>query len=57
VLRSTDGGSSWSPSGKLAGQASAFAAANGSLYAAVHERGIFRSADGGANWTQMYAQT
>lgn len=57
MLRSTDGGSSWSPSGKLAGQASAFAAANGSLYAAVHERGIFRSADGGANWTQMYAQT
>lgn len=48
------GGSSWSQSGKLAGSATAFAANNGKLYAAVHERGIFASGGGGANWSTLY---
>lgn len=57
VLRSADGGTSWNPSGKLAGQATALAAHDGTLYASMHERGIYRSGDGGATWTQIYPQT
>lgn len=56
ILRSADGGTSWNPSGKLAGQATAFAAHDGTLYASVHERGIYRSGDGGTIWTQVYGQ-
>jgi photosystem II stability/assembly factor-like uncharacterized protein len=56
IVASADGGTSWDPSGKLAGQATAFAAHNGNLYASVHERGIFRSSDGGSTWTQLYSQ-
>jgi hypothetical protein len=57
VLRSADGGTTWNATGKLAGQVSAFAAHQSTLYAAVHERGIFTSTDNGADWTQIYAQT
>ncbi len=53
ILRSADG-SAWNPSGKLAGQATAFAAHDGTLYAAMHERGIFRSTDSGATWSNLY---
>jgi hypothetical protein len=56
ILRSADGGTNWNPSGKLAGQATAIAAHAATLYAAVHERGIYRSGDGGATWTQIYNQ-
>lgn len=56
VLRSADGGTSWNPSGKLTGQATAFAAHDGTLYAAIHEQGIFTSADNGATWTPRYRQ-
>jgi len=56
ILRSADGGTGWNPTGKLAGQATAFAANNGTLYAAVHERGIFSSTDNGTTWTTLYAQ-
>lgn len=56
IVASANGGTSWNPSGKLAGQATALAAHDGNLYAAVHERGIFRSSDGGATWTQLYSQ-
>ena len=31
------------------------AAHDGTLYASVHERGIFRSDDAGATWTQIYS--
>ena len=54
ILRSTDG-SSWSPSGKVVGQATAFAAHDSALYAAIHERGIFRSTDSGTTWTKLYS--
>lgn len=54
VQRSTDGGSSWKASGRLAGQATALAAHDNTLYAAVHERGILRSTDGGSTWTTLY---
>jgi hypothetical protein len=54
VLRSADGGITWNPSGKLTGQATAFAAVNGTLYAALYERGIQASTDGGANWNTLY---
>jgi len=53
IVRSADG-SAWNPSGKLAGQATAFAAHDGTLYAAMHERGIFRSTDSGATWSNLY---
>jgi hypothetical protein len=56
IVASANGGTSWNPSGKLAGQATALAAHDGNLYASVHERGIFRSSDGGATWTQLYSQ-
>jgi len=56
ILRSADGGTSWNPAGKLAGQATAFAAHEGTLYAAVHERGILRTTDNGATWTTLYSQ-
>jgi photosystem II stability/assembly factor-like uncharacterized protein len=54
VQRSTDGGSSWKPSGRLAGQATAFATHDNTLYASVHERGILRSTDGGHTWSTLY---
>jgi photosystem II stability/assembly factor-like uncharacterized protein len=54
LLRSTDGGTAWSPAGHVAGPATAFAAHNDDLYVAVHERGIFRSRDVGATWTQLH---
>jgi len=57
ILRSADGGSSWNATGKLAGQATAFAAHEGNLYAAVHEQGILQSTDNGTTWTKLYAQT
>jgi hypothetical protein len=57
LLRSADGGTTWNRSGKLAGQTTALAAHDGTLYAAVHERGIYRSGDGGATWTQIYTQS
>jgi len=57
VLRSADGGTSWNPSGKITGQATAFAAHDGTLYASIHERGIFRSGDGGTTWAQLHSQT
>lgn len=45
LQRSSDGGgTSWNPSGKLAGRATALAAHDGILYAALHERGIYRTA-------------
>lgn len=56
VLRSADAGNSWSPSGRLAGPAAALAAHGGTLYAAIHDGGIFRSGDGGTTWTQMYGE-
>ena len=54
VQRSTDGGSSWKASGRLAGQATAFAAHDNTLYASVHEGGIVRSTDGGGTWTTLH---
>ena len=57
ILRSADGGTSWNPAGKLAGQAIVFTANDGAMYASIHERGIFRSTDNGTTWTQLYAQT
>jgi hypothetical protein len=54
ILRSDDGGTSWNPSGTLGGQVTAFTAYEGSLYASVHERGIYRGTDGGATWSQLY---
>ena len=56
ILRSADGGTSWDPSGKLAGQVTALAVHEGELYAAVYERGIYRSGDGGGTWSQLYRQ-
>jgi len=37
--------------------AGAFAAHDGTLYVAVHERGILASADNGATWSTVYVQT
>jgi hypothetical protein len=54
ILRSADAGTTWTPSGRLTGQATALAAHNGTLYSAIHERGILRSDDGGATWTELY---
>ncbi len=54
VVRSTDGGAAWSDAGRMPGPATAFAAHNDDLYAAVHERGIFHSRDAGATWTQLH---
>jgi len=54
VLLSADGGTSWHPTGKLTGQATAFVAHDGILYAAVHEQGIYTSTNGGATWTPRY---
>lgn len=54
VVRSSDGGATWDPAGRLTGQATALAAHDGTLYAAVHEQGIYISADGGATWTARY---
>lgn len=57
LLRSADGGVSWTRAGALPGPASAFAAHHGTLYAAVHEQGIYRSSDGGTTWKELYRQT
>jgi len=57
VLRSADGGNGWTPTGKVAGPAGAFAAHDGTLCVAVHERGILASADNGATWSTVYVQT
>jgi len=57
TLRSADGGNGWTPTGKVAGPAGAFAAHDGTLYVAVHERGILASADNGATWSTVYVQT
>jgi hypothetical protein len=54
VLRSTDAGTAWSATGRLPGPPTAFAAHNDDLYAAVHERGIVHSRDGGATWIQLH---
>jgi hypothetical protein len=56
VQRSADGGTGWTPTGSLAGQTTAFAADKGTLYAAVHQRGIMRSTDNGTTWTALYTQ-
>lgn len=57
LLRSIDGGTSWTPAGRLPGPVSAFSAHNGTLYAAVHEQGVYRTSDGGATWHKLYRQT
>ena len=54
VLRSADGGAAWRATGRIDGTVTAFAATGVDLYAAVHERGIFHSGDGGTTWTQRY---
>jgi len=54
LVRSADGGATWSTAGRVPGAATAFAAHNGDLYVAVHERGIFHSRDTGATWTQLH---
>jgi hypothetical protein len=57
VVRSADGGIHWLPAGSLAGQVTALAAHEGILYASVHDRGLYRSGDGGITWNQIYRQT
>lgn len=55
VLRSADGGSGWDTSGRLPGPATAFAAHNNTLYASVHDRGIYRSTDAGQTWDNLHS--
>lgn len=51
VLRSNDGGRSWTRAGQIGGQPAALmAATEQELYAAVHLGGIVRSRDGGRTW-------
>jgi len=57
IVRSADAGRNWMPSGRIAGQPAALTAHDGTLYAAVHERGIFRSGDGGTTWTLLFGDT
>jgi len=54
VLRSLDGGGTWSRSGTISGTVTAFVATGPELYAAVDARGVFRSGDGGVTWTQRH---
>ena len=53
---SADGGTTWVAKGQLGGAPEAFLAANGKLYAAVHEKGILVSDDGGASWRVLYQE-
>ncbi|MGH9893476.1 MAG: F510_1955 family glycosylhydrolase, partial [bacterium] len=57
VHRSTDGGASWVPAGRLPGSPEAFLATPDSLYAAVEvdgATGIYRSTDAGRTWDLRY---
>ena len=54
VVRSTDAGTSWTRTGRVAGAATAFAANGDDMYVSVDERGIFRSRDAGTTWTKLH---
>lgn len=51
VLLSSDGGANWQTQGSIGGQPAAFIAHNNELYAALTDRTVKRSTDGGASWT------
>ncbi|MGH3452530.1 MAG: WD40/YVTN/BNR-like repeat-containing protein, partial [Haloechinothrix sp.] len=50
IHRSFDGGSSWERAGELPGEPEALLAGADALYAAVRDKGIFRSSDKGRTW-------
>lgn len=50
VKASNDSGRSWTDVGELGGEPAAFEAADGSLYAALHDGTVKQSADGGESW-------
>lgn len=54
VYASADGGGTWTMRSELGGKAEAFAAAGGDLYAAIADRGIFRSRGSGSSWELYY---
>ena len=56
VYSSVDRGSTWNRAGDLPGEPEAFLADQAALYAAVHEKGIFRSRDGGRSWELLYRE-
>jgi hypothetical protein len=51
VHRSGGGGRQWLPEGSIGGQPAAFIAHQSDLYAALTDRTVKRSSDGGGNWT------
>ena len=57
VGRSQDGGQSWREVGSLGGQPEAFLVTADAVYAAVADRGILRSTDGGATFDVLAATT
>jgi photosystem II stability/assembly factor-like uncharacterized protein len=54
TYRSADSGAGWQAVGSLGGPPEALLANGGTLYAAVHESGIYRSDDGGVTWHLYY---
>jgi photosystem II stability/assembly factor-like uncharacterized protein len=55
LWRSVDAGRTWERRGQLGGPPDALLAQAGTLYAAVHERGILSSTDEGATWHVLYS--
>lgn len=51
---SADGGTTWTTRGALEGPPEALTAAGDALYAAVSDKGVFGSLDGGATWALRY---
>lgn len=55
VYLSEDGGDSWRQRGMLEGEPEAFAVEQGVLYAAIAQKGILASTDGGRTWKVRYS--